>query len=60
TGEYFQALPGILKGFGVRVQLGHGVGGVCPSPKAQEDYRIINFEGMHEVALHFCGCRDAP
>ncbi|KAJ7811443.1 hypothetical protein B0H13DRAFT_2379972 [Mycena leptocephala] len=58
TGSYFE--PGShLKALGVCVQLGHGEGGDCPSPSAQEDYRIITSSALHEVTVVFCNCAEA-
>lgn len=45
----------------MRIQVGHGPRGVCSSPQksANDDFVIIDSDGIHEVALDFCGCESA-
>ncbi|TDL13355.1 hypothetical protein BD410DRAFT_699418, partial [Rickenella mellea] len=47
-----------LKQLGLRVQLGH-VNSTCPCPrKGNVDFTIIHTNGVHSVAVDFCGCED--
>ncbi|KAJ7511239.1 hypothetical protein B0H11DRAFT_1649063, partial [Mycena galericulata] len=50
---------GSLKHLGVRIQLGHGRRGTCPTPIYKPRYMIVNTRGSHEVGLCFCGCAGA-
>ncbi|KAG1805841.1 uncharacterized protein BJ212DRAFT_1449520 [Suillus subaureus] len=45
----------------VRVQLGHNPGERCynPHPSAGDDFMVIRLDGIHEIALDFCGCASA-
>ncbi|KAG1855838.1 hypothetical protein C8R48DRAFT_749263 [Suillus tomentosus] len=54
--SFFQCIT--LKQLGVRVQLGHNPGERCykPSPTASDDFVVIVLNGIHEIALDFCGC----
>ncbi|KAJ7160849.1 hypothetical protein C8R46DRAFT_904941, partial [Mycena filopes] len=50
-----------LSELGLRVQLGHPAGVVCPKRKpAASDFVLYDTSGVHELAVDFCGCRDAP
>ncbi|KAG1729978.1 uncharacterized protein EDB91DRAFT_1239163 [Suillus paluster] len=57
--SFFQHIT--LKQLGVRVQLGHNPGERCykPSPTAGDDFVVIGLDGIHEIALDFCGCTSA-
>ncbi|KAJ6548378.1 hypothetical protein B0H19DRAFT_188597 [Mycena capillaripes] len=56
-----------LKTLGLRIQLGHGLPGSklparkCGSPKKarEDDFVIIDTNGIHEVGLDFCNCAKA-
>ena len=50
-----------LKELGLVIQLGHRPGEQCYLPKAPyaDDFVIINSNGIHSVALRFCGCETA-
>ncbi|KIJ10277.1 hypothetical protein PAXINDRAFT_86313, partial [Paxillus involutus ATCC 200175] len=51
-----------LKSLGLRVQLGHPAGQHCVRPKsvsAEDDFVVIASNGIHQVALDFCGCETA-
>ncbi|KAI0054994.1 hypothetical protein BV25DRAFT_1922198 [Artomyces pyxidatus] len=55
NGEYFE--PVSLRDLGLRIQLGHLPGRACkfPEPGAR-DFVAIDVNGIHSVALDFCGC----
>lgn len=55
NGTFFQHIT--LKKLGVRIQLGHNPGERCynPRPTAGDDFMVIGLNGVHEVALDFCG-----
>lgn len=59
NGTFFQRIT--PKQLGVRVQLGHNPGERCykPSPAAGDDFVVIALDGIHEIALDFCGCASA-
>jgi hypothetical protein len=47
-----------LKGLGLRVQLNHPPGVVCPYRKAAAtDFVLYDLNGVHELNVDFCGCR---
>ncbi|KAJ8579289.1 hypothetical protein M405DRAFT_722223, partial [Rhizopogon salebrosus TDB-379] len=50
-----------LKSLGLRIQLGHAVGEICCNacPAYNDDFVIIDNNGIHEVGLNFCGCGTA-
>jgi hypothetical protein len=50
-----------LKSLGLRIQLGHA-GGVCslPQPAYNDDFVVIDADGIHEVGLNYCGCQQSP
>ncbi|KAG1856429.1 hypothetical protein F4604DRAFT_1931841 [Suillus subluteus] len=50
-----------LKALGVRFQLGHPIGFQCinPIPTFNNNFIILNYNGVHEVGLDFCGCESA-
>ncbi|KAJ6448382.1 hypothetical protein C8R45DRAFT_850359, partial [Mycena sanguinolenta] len=48
-----------LQSLGLRVQLGHCWGEPCPQPRpGHKNFRIIHTNGIHDVSINFCGCRD--
>ncbi|KAJ7471579.1 hypothetical protein B0H11DRAFT_2237131 [Mycena galericulata] len=53
-------LPGLagvtLKTAGLRIQLGHPLYAVCPTPIPDNNFVILDADGLHEVALDYCGC----
>ncbi|KZP08329.1 hypothetical protein FIBSPDRAFT_914302 [Athelia psychrophila] len=53
--------PTTLKALGLRIQLGHSVGEHCinPIPTAGDDFVIVDTNGIHQVALDYCGCASA-
>ncbi|KAH9479046.1 hypothetical protein JR316_0007621 [Psilocybe cubensis] len=55
TGTYFRRISS--KSLGLRIQLGHG-NGICevPIPAFNDSFVIISVNGIHEVALDYCGC----
>lgn len=42
----------------MRIQLGHPIGERCvnPEPAAADSFTLIDVDGIHEVAVDFCGC----
>ncbi|KAJ7068434.1 hypothetical protein C8F01DRAFT_1246940 [Mycena amicta] len=45
-----------LKKMGLRIQFGHG-GARCVRPvRGHEDFVVLHHNGVHEVAVDFCGC----
>ncbi|KAG1844382.1 hypothetical protein F4604DRAFT_1596194 [Suillus subluteus] len=51
-----------LKQLGLRIQLGDHTEKLCcnPKPAHDNDFVIIDVHGIHEVALDFCDCANAP
>ncbi|KAG2127505.1 hypothetical protein DEU56DRAFT_872776 [Suillus clintonianus] len=56
TGQFFQRIS--LKTMGLRVQLGHTIGERCILPKKafNDEFVLIDTNGVHEIGLDFCGC----
>ncbi|KAI0747825.1 hypothetical protein C8Q80DRAFT_1316398 [Daedaleopsis nitida] len=56
NGQYFENVS--LKSLGLRIQLGHTVGHPCcrPVPAFNDDFVVLDINGIHEVGLSFCGC----
>ncbi|KAG1744823.1 hypothetical protein EDB19DRAFT_1894525 [Suillus lakei] len=50
-----------LKSMGIRLQLGHTSHSCCdnPLPAFSDDFIIIDYNGIYEVGLDFCGCASA-
>jgi hypothetical protein len=50
-----------LKKLGLRIQLGHPDGLPCllPCTAFNNDFTIIDSDGIHDVALDYCGCHHA-
>lgn len=46
---------------GLRIQLGHSDLRACPLPQAAygDDFTIIDSDGIHVVALDYCGCQNS-
>lgn len=51
-----------LKTLGLRIQLGHADGSICPHPDNafNNDFTIIDSDGIHEVSLNYCSCPQSP
>ena len=49
-----------LKSLGLRFQLGH-LNGVCslPQPAFNNNFVVIHTDGIHEVAIDYCGCQQS-
>ena len=46
-----------LKSLGLRVQLGHPIGGTCTNPQTNaKSFFVLHINGIHEVAVDFCDC----
>lgn len=50
-----------LKALGLRVQLGHSDLSPCSNPENafNDDFTIIDSDGLHQVSLDYCGCQRA-
>jgi hypothetical protein len=59
NGSFFQCIT--LKSLGVCIQLGHNSGDKCYNlvPSTGDDFIVIGLDGIHEIALDFCGCASA-
>lgn len=59
NGSFFQKTS--LKSLGLRIQLGHHIGIRCnnPIPASNNDFVVIDVNGVHAVGLDFCGCEIA-
>lgn len=59
NGSFFEGTS--FKLLGLRVQLGHSLGDACPhpSPATDDDFVVIDADGVHNVALNYCGCQKA-
>ncbi|KAG1839753.1 hypothetical protein DFJ58DRAFT_718504 [Suillus subalutaceus] len=59
TGSYFVTIS--LKTLGLRVQLGHPTGEryLMPERAYNDDFTLIDTNGIHEIGLDFCGCETA-
>ncbi|KAF7321643.1 CxC2 domain-containing protein [Mycena kentingensis (nom. inval.)] len=55
TGVYFAKTS--LKELGLRVQLGHGHED-CDRPHHTNDFVVVHENGIHNVAVAFCGCHE--
>ncbi|KAG1775017.1 hypothetical protein EV702DRAFT_973867, partial [Suillus placidus] len=58
-GSYFMTVS--LKKLGLHVQLGHPGGAKCLLPKRafNDDFTLIDTNGIHKISLDFCGCETA-
>ena len=46
-----------LKSLGLRVQLGHPIGGTCTNPRTNaKSFFVLHINSIHEVAVDFCNC----
>ncbi|KAF7313212.1 CxC2 domain-containing protein [Mycena kentingensis (nom. inval.)] len=58
-GAYFARYS--LRECGLRVQFGHVDGAACPNPRrGRDDFVVMADNGIHEVAVDFCGCYQTP
>ncbi|KAG0693725.1 hypothetical protein DFH29DRAFT_985427 [Suillus ampliporus] len=59
TGTYFQCIS--LRDLGLCVQLGHPPGVMCCNPAStfDNDFTVLEINGIHSVALNFCNCATA-
>ncbi|KIK35562.1 hypothetical protein CY34DRAFT_16941 [Suillus luteus UH-Slu-Lm8-n1] len=57
NGVFFESLS--LKTLGLQVQLGHPIGQTCilPQPAFNNDFVLIDTNGIHELGLDFCGSK---
>lgn len=58
-GTHFQRIS--LRDLGLRVQLGHPPGVKCCNPASafDDDFTVLEINGIHSVALDFCNCATA-
>lgn len=56
NGRHFETST--FKSLGLRVQLGHVPGEVCPNPEPcyDDDFTIIDTDAIHAIGLDFCAC----
>ncbi|RXW21399.1 hypothetical protein EST38_g4451 [Candolleomyces aberdarensis] len=56
NGEFYQRTS--LRDLGLRVQLGHHPGDPCPRPRSaiNDDFVVIDSDGLHRVSIDFCSC----
>ncbi|KAF9523674.1 hypothetical protein CPB83DRAFT_898542 [Crepidotus variabilis] len=59
NGRFFDLVT--LKSLGLRIQLGHTIGECCSAPSAcfDDDFVVIDLNGIHEVSLQYCGCQQS-
>ncbi|KAF8129675.1 hypothetical protein K438DRAFT_2136108 [Mycena galopus ATCC 62051] len=56
-GRYFKRTRTGLRDLGLRVQLGHPLGVMCPQRKAAaNDFVLYDLTGVHTLAVDFCAC----
>ncbi|KAJ6458520.1 hypothetical protein C8R45DRAFT_1110051 [Mycena sanguinolenta] len=61
TGTYFSRNRRWLQLLGLRVQLGHPPGIICPYRQAAvHDFVLFDFTGIHELSVDFCRCGTGP
>ncbi|KAJ7773599.1 hypothetical protein DFH07DRAFT_952645 [Mycena maculata] len=57
TGTHFKRKRNMLRDLGLRVQLGHPPGVVCPFKQAApHDFVLYDVSGVHQIGVDFCGC----
>ncbi|KAJ7873990.1 hypothetical protein B0H13DRAFT_1633262, partial [Mycena leptocephala] len=57
NGTFFVRKRTWLRDLGLRIQLGHPPGMVCPfRSSAAHDFVLYNVSGVHELRVNFCGC----
>ncbi|KAJ7154944.1 hypothetical protein C8R43DRAFT_1126328 [Mycena crocata] len=57
TGTHFKKKRNWLQELGLRIQLNHPPGVVCPYRRAApKDFVLYDFSGVHEINVDFCGC----
>ncbi|KAJ7723324.1 hypothetical protein DFH07DRAFT_759526, partial [Mycena maculata] len=57
TGTHFKRSRTRLHNLGLRVQLGHPPGVVCPFKwAAPHDFVLYDLPGVHDINVDFCGC----
>ncbi|KAF7304205.1 CxC2 domain-containing protein [Mycena indigotica] len=58
NGVYF--VKSSLHDLGLHIQFGHHSNDTCPYPRAgRSDFVVIADNGIHSVAVNFCGCMDS-
>ncbi|KAJ7066855.1 hypothetical protein B0H15DRAFT_958289 [Mycena belliarum] len=57
NGQHFVRSRTGLRDLGLRIQLEHPPGVICPSRRAAaRDFVLYDTTGIHEIAVDFCGC----
>ncbi|KAJ7278650.1 hypothetical protein C8J57DRAFT_1221491 [Mycena rebaudengoi] len=57
NGIFFEKSP--LHDLGLRIQLGHAPRQLCDKPEpAPRDFVVLHDNGIHEVAVDFCSCKE--
>ncbi|KAJ7718493.1 hypothetical protein DFH07DRAFT_784927 [Mycena maculata] len=57
TGTHFKRKRTLLRDLGLRTQLGHPPGIVCPFKQAAvHDFVLYDLSGVHQIAVDYCGC----
>ncbi|KAJ7446035.1 hypothetical protein B0H11DRAFT_1746379 [Mycena galericulata] len=57
NGRHFVKKRTWLRDLGLRIQLGHPPGVVCPFRRAAaRDFVLYDLSGVHEINVDFCGC----
>ncbi|KAG1725918.1 hypothetical protein EDB19DRAFT_1897703 [Suillus lakei] len=56
NGQFFRRVS--LKDMGLRIQLSHAIGEWCILPRRafNNDFVLIDANGIHDIGLDFCGC----
>ncbi|KAJ7431147.1 hypothetical protein B0H11DRAFT_2165768 [Mycena galericulata] len=61
TGTHFKRRRTWLRDLGLRIQLGHPPGSMCPFKQAApHDFVLYDLTGVHEIGVDFCGCLTEP
>ncbi|KIJ12364.1 hypothetical protein PAXINDRAFT_163929 [Paxillus involutus ATCC 200175] len=57
--QFFEQVS--LKDLGLRVQLGHKPGEACGNPTCafNDQFVVLDTNGIHTISLYFCGCKRA-
>lgn len=59
NGHFFERTS--LKALRLRIQLGHEPGDPCVNPSycADDDFVVLDLNGIHKVGINLCGCTKA-
>ncbi|KAJ7042736.1 hypothetical protein C8F04DRAFT_945140, partial [Mycena alexandri] len=57
NGKHFKRKRDWLQRLGLRIQLNHPPGSICPYRQAApKDFVLYDLTGLHEINVDFCGC----